>query len=177
MCYAESGEVLTGSVGRMVSDEGDKDAQVEGLISDVRRRMHAIANEQPANLLKLRSVSEQMHRAVSEEVLHAIRGSIASGKIMSHLSTYEAKSEFAGWLNYELRQAGLAIKCPKTGKPTFLEAVREPVPERGRFRFDHMTDRGVHRQTLSCIELPPLDFVVDSGVGPSGRRRTSGRSR
>lgn len=159
---------------------GDRDRvakTAEKVTRDVRDRLREVLTDAELPFGDVMALSEQVHGAIRTEILDAVKHRVRSGSHREALGTYEAKADFATWLNRELRHAGLAIQCPKTSKPTFLEVVRAPVPERGRFRFDHMDSRGIHHQTLSSVVLPELDFVNDPTVRPAGRRREGGRER
>lgn len=148
--------------------------------SDIRRMCRGLGeylSGRQYDIVSLMRVSEAIHRTIRAETLRVVVELLSGVEASNQLASFDQKAQFAKWLNSELRHAGLAIRCPKTGKPTFLEAVRDPVPERGRFRFDHMDKWGNHHYTLSRVELPALEFMPDSSVTPAGRRRESGRSR
>lgn len=92
------------------------------------------------------------------------------------IATYQEKKDFAVWLNAQLRDSGLAIRCPKTGHPTMLHANPGHTPDVGRFRFDYLDDQGRLRTTYTTVDLPALEFIPDTTVTPRGPQRP-GRSR
>jgi hypothetical protein len=76
--------------------------------------------------------------------------------------TYEEKRLLASWVNNELHQIGLAIKCPKTGKPATLVAdIRGGRTDSSRFRLDVRNDDGRHIRTVTVNQLPELELIED----------------
>lgn len=71
--------------------------------------------------------------------------------------SYDDKRSVCQWLNQELRELGIAIKCPKTGDPAALHAS-DDCGIGGRFRLRVDTPRGEH-PTVSFAKLPTLSFV------------------
>jgi hypothetical protein len=88
--------------------------------------------------------------------------------------TYAEKQELAKWVNGQLRQLGLAVRCPKTGRAAILVADLGPNPEKGRFQIQTVHDR---KRTLSSVDLPdfslmPADLRQDYVKSP--RKKKSG---
>jgi hypothetical protein len=76
--------------------------------------------------------------------------------------TYEQKQAMASWANSQLRQLGLAIKCPKTGKPAILLAdIKDANAVAGRFRLETRDDSGKRVRTLSSRVLPKFELMED----------------
>jgi len=84
--------------------------------------------------------------------------------------SYEQKRQLATWLNTELRSLGVAIRCPKTGLPTYLRAHIGREPTVGRFRLDYW-DGSVRQHPASFNELPPFEFIAAEQSPPIGRHR------
>jgi hypothetical protein len=73
--------------------------------------------------------------------------------------TYDETRALAKWANAELRRFGLAIKCPKTGRPSALLADPGGKPGIGRFQLLNVDLNGKKARTLSAQELPSLDLM------------------
>ena len=74
---------------------------------------------------------------------------------------YEQKKALCRWANDQLRQIGLAVRCPKTGLPAIFVADTGPYPERGRFRLKVTMPDGRLRHTLSTLEAPTVELIPD----------------
>ena len=98
--------------------------------------------------------------AVNHEIRHALAARLepalnAAIQEMPH-DTYEEKKALARWINEEVRQFGLAAKCPKTGRPAILLAGPGDDPMKGRFQFDIITPEGKRKRTVSSVILPVI---------------------
>lgn len=169
-----NGEV---DLARVTSDNVDGDSSLAGGEQQAAHMARELLSRFPNRVETLVMVSKRLHYAVRAVVLEELQSRLQEQAAPKELETYEQKRLFAAWLNAEMRQSELALRCPKTGKSTFLEVVRGPTPHRGRFRFDHMDSAGRHRLTFSCVELPPLEFMPDPTVRYHGRRRDDGHTR
>jgi hypothetical protein len=77
--------------------------------------------------------------------------------------SYEQRKELGRWVNHECRSFGLAVACPKTGKPSLLMA--DPSGGRagvGSFKFEIVGDSG--KKTCLCYRstLPEIKLIPDS---------------
>jgi hypothetical protein len=75
--------------------------------------------------------------------------------------TYEDKQKLVAWLKAELRRFGLAVKCPKTGRASLLQADVGRHPSRGRFQTDNVDENGKRERPMSFNELIPLEFIPE----------------
>ena len=82
------------------------------------------------------------------------------------IDTYDDKRALAKWVNAESKRFGLAIRCPKTGRPSALLA--DPAGRSGRFQLFNDGPDGRKVRTLSSIKLPPLVLVPDAGIPVGG---------
>jgi hypothetical protein len=73
--------------------------------------------------------------------------------------TYDDKKSVCRWTNGILRELGLSIRCPKTGKPAILTADSRHPAIQGRFRLKTEFDDGKDRTTESHVNLWPLDLM------------------
>jgi hypothetical protein len=74
--------------------------------------------------------------------------------------SYEEKKELAKWVNAELRRFGLALKCPKTGRPAILIGHATGVPGVGRFHIEVLGEEGVAKRTYTGVQLPTLELTL-----------------
>lgn len=156
----------------MTGEPGEDDRATQAL----RYRIREILESGPTGFDAVRQRIDRVQQVVREESFRVIGPMLASRAAEIPVGTYEEKRAFVAWLNAELRHHHLAIRCPKTGKPTILEINPGRLPATGRFRFDHLDETGRHHTTFTCVDLPPLEFMPDPSVTPRGRLR-SGRSR
>lgn len=98
----------------------------------------------------LREARQVFHELVAEQLQESLRTEMQS---MPHQS-YEEKKRLAVWTNNELREMGVAIKCPKTGKAATLQV--DPGGNAtivGRFLLRPYGDR-THRTYCSANLFP-----------------------
>lgn len=104
------------------------------------------------------------------ELNHNLRQSAASAlqaPFNSHLhtmpqSTPADKKTIAIWVNAQLRELGLAIRCPRTARPSVLIAdVKEGRSKIGRFRFENRDESGAKQRTSTSEALPELELMED----------------
>lgn len=75
-------------------------------------------------------------------------------------ASYDEKKELAKWVNAELRRFGLALKCPKTGRPAILIGHATGVPGVGRFHIEVLGEEGVAKRTYTGVQLPTLELTL-----------------
>ncbi len=119
--------------------------------------------------------SRRLYFLAQREALTSLSARHLRDPLNTHIASlpkdsYEEKRQLAIWLNSELRSLGLAIRCPKTGLPTYIHAHIGREPTVGRFRLDYW-DGSVRQHPASFNELPPLDFIAAGQFPPIGRRR------
>jgi hypothetical protein len=91
-------------------------------------------------------------------------------------TSYEDKKKLARWINAELRPVGLAIRCPKTGEPSWIIANVGHRADVGRFHFEHMDAEGKRQRTVTSNTLPILELMLDKLTRvPYGERAQRGR--
>ena len=100
-------------------------------------------------------------------IFHHELASCMQARLNEHLTkleldSYQQKQGIATWVNQQLREVGLAIRDPKTGRPATLVAdTRDANDELGRFRFDVRDDDGRTRRTFTSNTLPLLELMED----------------
>lgn len=76
--------------------------------------------------------------------------------------SYAEKQSIASWVNRRLKEIGLAIKCPKTGRPANLFAdIKQAGSEISRFRLEIRDEKGHKVRTYNSRSLPELELVED----------------
>jgi len=72
------------------------------------------------------------------------------------------KQALAKWVNAELRELGLAIRCPKTGTPAYLMGSPVLPDQAGRFQLEiRQENSGRRHRTLSSVTLPHLTLMAE----------------
>lgn len=95
----------------------------------------------------------------------------------------ETQRDLCAWANQTLAELGLAVRCPKTGKPALLLVdVRSAADEVGRYRLEVRDDHGRPQRTLCSTTLPVFELTehrdrIESLVDRARRQREGGRSR
>lgn len=127
-------------------------------------------------------------RAVLSDVSHAVRGEVAEAlqatlnahlRTMAH-ETYQEKQAIATWVNRELHELGLTIRCPRTGRPSILVAdVRGPDDQQGRFRIEARDENGRTARTFCSTRLPDIELMEEpprreNFASRPGSRRSAG---
>ena len=101
---------------------------------------------------------------------HTFRKTIAAilqAPLNAHLKTLpqetpKEKQAIAVWVNGQMRNLGLAIRCPKTGRPSVLISdIKESGSEIGRFRLENRDEEGAKARTLTSKSLPELELMED----------------
>lgn len=123
----------------------DEPRNMESLLGELGAAMTPRVGEQYQEVRdRLRRASEAFHNLLAAEL---------SGPFNAHFreapkATLDEKRELARQSNADLRQLGVAIKCPKTGLPAFLGADGSRNEDRGRFQLCMKRD-GKKRLTLT----------------------------
>jgi len=103
------------------------------------------------------NIVDRLLRPEIEPIEHSI-----NEQLMSRGSaTLAEKQDLSKWANAELRAVGLAIRCPKTGRPSTLLAGPGNQPIVGRFQLQHKGVDGKWKRPLSTPTLPYLRLMPD----------------
>lgn len=105
---------------------------------------------------RLRLARETLH----EEVAHQLEPVLNQHVQDMPKESFEEKRDLSRWLNAELRNQGLAIRCPKTGKPAMLFADAGHDPSTGRFQLTLISDQDGRRRTKSSSELSEFELLA-----------------
>lgn len=124
---------------------------IQSLAKDARPGYDSVASR----MLQLQGVFRTEAAAALSEPLNTKLSEMPS-------ETYEHKKRIAAFANAELRQFGLAVRCPRTGQPGVLQANPGGHSETGRFRIEVLDALGQRRHHTSAVELPELSLTIDT---------------
>lgn len=106
-------------------------------------------------VMRLRDAQQAFHEAVAERFAPALNSHL--GGLPSDRHT--EKQAIARDVNADLRSLGLAIACPKTGKPAVLLASPGHEPSKGRFQIGLIDALATNRaRHSSSVALPVLSL-------------------
>ena len=115
---------------------------------------------------KLLTLATDLHSTFIEFADHQLRPEIdpIERSINERLSNFEPstlpqKQEFAKAVNAELRSLGLAIRCPKTNRPSILVASSSNHPGIGRFQLEHKHMDGKPKRSYSTAVLKSVSLM------------------
>jgi hypothetical protein len=75
--------------------------------------------------------------------------------------TYEQKKDLAKWVSAQLRRFGLAVQCPRTGKPCRFMANPGGQPGVGRFLLEYTDETGRRQHPFTSVALPQMSLMPD----------------
>jgi hypothetical protein len=115
---------------------------------------------------KLLAFATDLNSTLIEYAEHQLRPKIepierSINERLSNLepSTLPQKQEFAKAVNAELRSLGLAIRCPKTNRPSILVAGSSNHPGIGRFQLEHKHMDGKPKRSYSTAVLKSVTLM------------------
>ena len=74
----------------------------------------------------------------------------------------DSRRRASSWANEQLKDLGLAFRCPRTGEPSILVVdQRDAKDAHGRFRLEHREVTGRNVRTLTTTDLPVFDLMED----------------
>jgi hypothetical protein len=86
------------------------------------------------------------------------------------------KRDLAKWANGQLRSMGVCIRCPRTGKPSFLIGTSSRNAAKGRFQLCLLINPQSQR-TYSSMELFPINLMSNADRYLGDRASTQWRAR
>jgi hypothetical protein len=139
----------------------------------IASKLDDLPREFPARRAALR----ELHVTSREAIAKAFEAGLNAAAASMPLATYEEKKSLAKWVNAELRELGLTIRCPKTGEPAILRGGPGGVPGVGRFHLEITDKAGNRHRTVTSSVLPPLALMPDDLTRAPYGERNSKRSR
>lgn len=105
----------------------------------------------------------QIHQLVAAWTGRAMQGAMAQ-EIQAHADqeTFAGRKQLVRWVNGECRLLGLAVACPKTGRPSLL--MTDTNGGRiglGSFKFESVDAQGHKVRPCNRSALPELVLVPD----------------
>lgn len=142
--------------GRMVEEASKEAAQAEKRRDRVRALLEPDASQPfSRRISRLKNLRQLVHEEIASELQDAFNAQIRS---MPH-QTYPQQRALVIWVNSQLRDLGLAVRCPKTGLPGILIAdTSSPDSTVGRIRMDVRDDSG--RRIRTHIFALPLALSI-----------------
>jgi hypothetical protein len=107
----------------------------------------------PSGFAARRGALVNLHDHVRAAIARSFESALNERAASLPGDTYEDKKVVARFVNSELREFGLAIRCPKTGLPAFLVAHPGGRPGIGRYHLE-VVEFGKPRRTVTSSELP-----------------------
>lgn len=145
-------------------------------LESLRQAMDRIVHRLPAEYDARRRALAEVADGFRQQVAQALEGEFNRRIGELPQATYEDKKTVAKFVNAELRRFGLAIRSPRTGDPTLLQAYPGNHPDVGRYRLDYTDAEGHRHHAVSWTTLPRLELMLDNLTrAPYGQR--SPRSR
>lgn len=109
------------------------------------------------------SWSKDVSRIFGEELVRKIEPLLNAHLQTMPQDTLPEKRSLAIWVNRELRELGLCIRCPKTGAPAILVADFSSAAEENvsRFRIDSRQSEGHRKRTTTSYSVPKLELMAE----------------
>ena len=106
---------------------------------------------------KVRSIRQAFHLELAAALAPALNEHVVG----LPQDTPEERQEMVAWINQQLRDIGLAVKCPTTGQPAVLVVDRQDRqhPEITRFRFSVRSPEGKQSHTAARRNLGELELT------------------
>ncbi len=145
-------EKLRRALAKLVSD------QIAELF---RRAIAPKVEELPKDYASRREALTALNDATRVAIAKALEAPLNAHAATLPQDTYEDKKTLAKWINAELRQFGLALKCDRTDRPCILVGNPGNRPDVGRFMLQYMDERGKLHHPLTSVTLPKLELMTD----------------
>ena len=133
------------------------------IIRGANRIRAVLAKARPTGYLAAVTEAKELVSLTKQEIIARITPLLNAQVSAMPSENYGDKQKIASWVNGELRQLGLAIRCPKTNHPAILVAdVRGGEHEISRFRLEIRDDSGNRKRTWSSHSITELTLMEDS---------------
>jgi hypothetical protein len=148
------------------------ESHLDEIKSQISSKLRALPHEFPVR----RAVMRELHEVARELIAREFEACLNEEARSLPQSTYEEKKALAKWVNAELRELGLALRCPKTRRPAILRGNTVGHSDAGRFHLEITDERGIRRRTVNSSTLPSLELCPDDlARAPYGERESRGR--
>ena len=106
----------------------------------------------------VRNAFQDVHDVFTEMLARYFAPALNEYLSGADVSSIQKKQSLASRVNEDLRNLGLAVKCPLTGSPASLVGQNTNNVGDGRFRMEAL-GRGPKRLTMTTKKLPYLELV------------------
>ena len=153
------------SFGEEVEQEEKKD-KTRGPAEEFRKAVEAcldmVPQDCPALIAEMERFQHEFRVALAERLEPVLNAYVRQ----LPQDTYEDKKALARFVNAQLSPLGLAVRCPKTGMPSIIEAdANDASGKVSRFRYFARRPEGRRVRTVSNKELPVLELMEDTPRG------------
>ncbi len=127
----------------------------------LREDLRAALGNDSDSYAEIRERAKSVRSIIMAEIARALTASLNAEAKQRPQDTLIEKRELASWVNHELRQLGLTLAFPGTGRPAILTATpgRRDADEGSRFRLESKDDRGRRIMSPSLMWMPELDPI------------------
>lgn len=108
---------------------------------------------------RARGSAAEATRLFFEECAHRLEPALNARIAQMPQATYEDKKELSKWINHEVRNLGLSVACPKTGRPAYITGHPGNDKRVGRFVFHALNPDGTRTTSLTVVRLPQLRLI------------------
>jgi len=134
-----------------------------------RKKVDEELKDLPQEFEERRAALRSMHEVSRSTIAAAFEEALNRKAQGMPRVNYDDKKVVASWVNDELRNLGLALRCPRTGDPALLRA--NPGGANGRFVIEVSDASGKRHHTATSVELPIFRLRPDRlGRAPYGGR-------
>lgn len=130
-------------------------------VEKLTQRIAAGLADLPGDFAERRDALRELHLATRTAVAVAFEAVLNDEARARPQQAYDDKKALATWVNAELRELGLAIRCPRTDRPCRLMGNPGGKPGEGRFVLEFLDDAGRRQQPLTSVTLPHLALMPD----------------
>jgi len=146
------------------------------IVDEFDRQIGSKLDDLPTDFASRREALRALHTAARKAIAAAFEEVLNKEAASRPQSTYEEKKALARWLNAELREIGLSIREPRSGRPCRIVGNPGGRPGHGRFLLEYLDDTGKRQNPLTSVALPHLELMVDD-LSLGIYRSVDGRSR
>lgn len=133
----------------------------DGEYQVLRETLRAALDHEAGSYAQLSMRAKSVRSIAMAEMARAVTASLNAEASRFPQDTLVEKRELAAWVNHELRQLGLTLAFPGTGRPAILTATpgRRDADEGSRFRLESKDEQGRRVMSASLEWMPELEPI------------------
>jgi hypothetical protein len=142
----------------------------------LREQIRELLVQMPLDYPQASLWSKLVAKILGEELAAALQPKLNDAMQSMPHETLEQKRDLVKWVNSEMRDLGLSIRCSRTGLPGILVADVGSSPHSqwtGRFRIETRQPDGHRVRTKTSSHLPELELTIERPRNESLARRHS----